>query len=88
MGEKSTNIRVNCEKFGYKIMGKRGQRSAWTAGLGLKKGEKGKNIGVNYAIVGLKMIMHRSFIIGVNCKIFGTGKKGTNVGVNCKVYGL
>ena len=49
---------------------------------GIKKGEKGKNIGVNYAIVGLKMIMHKGSNIGVNCKIFGMGKKGTNIGLN------
>ena len=53
---------------------------------GIKKGEKGKNIGVNYAIVGLKMIMEKGSNIGVNCKIFGTGKKGANIGVNFKIF--
>ena len=54
--------------------------------MGFKKAEKGKNIGVNYAIVGLKMIMEKGSNIGVKCKIFVTGKKGTNIGVNCKIF--
>ena len=66
---------------GLKLWGN-GEKIEVNCWFRLKIRGKGKNIGVNSAIVGLKMIMDKGSNIGVNCKISGVGIKGTKIGFN------